>query len=181
MKYFKKIIGERIYLSPINENDLELYTKWMNDSSVTDGLGMSSRITTLSNEADWITNTSKNGEYQFAIIDKKTDSLIGGGGFSVINHLRQIAEVGLFIGDEENRNNGYGTEALNLIIKYGFEYLNLNNVMLKVYSFNKRAVKCYEKVGFKEFGRRHQVIPMNNNWYDEIYMEILKSDYFKNR
>ena len=59
------------------------------------------------------------------------------------------------------------------------EYLNLNNIMLQVYSFNKRAIKSYKKAGFKEFGRRHNVITIKNKLYDEIYMEILKEDYFK--
>lgn len=179
MKYFKKIIGERIYLSPVNEEDIEMYTKWMNDFSVTDGLGTSDKIISLCSETEYIKNINKRGEYQFAIVGKNNDKLMGNGGFSSINNIRQTAEVGLFIGDEENRNKGIGTEALKLIVKYGFEYLNLNNIMLKVYSFNELAIKCYEKVGFKEFGRRHQAIPIKNKWYDEIYMEILKSDYFK--
>ena len=51
--------------------------------------------------------------------------------------------------------------------------------MLQVYSFNKRAIKSYKKAGFKEFGRRHNVITIKNKLYDEIYMEILKEDYFK--
>lgn len=179
MKYFKKVVGERVYLSPMNVEDTEVYTKWLNDYSVTDGLGMSDRITSLESEKNYIESMNKHGEYQFAIVDKKTNTLIGNGGFSVINNIRQTAEVGLFIGDEEMRNIGLGTEALKLLVKYGFEYLNLNNIMLKVYSFNERAIKCYKKCGFKEFGRRHKVIPMKNVWYDEIYMEMLKEDYFK--
>ena len=50
MKYFKKIEGERLYLSPINEEDVETYVKWMNDFSVTDGLGTSHNITTIYGE-----------------------------------------------------------------------------------------------------------------------------------
>lgn len=180
MKYFKKLEGERIYLSPMNEEDVEMYTKWMNDFLVTDGLSMSARMVTLESEKNYINSMAKHGEYQFAIIDKKTDTLIGNGGFSMINHIKQNAEVGLFIGEEDMRNKGYGSEALNLMVKYGFEYLNLNNIMLKVYSFNDRAIKCYKKCGFKEFGRRHNVMPIKNKWYDEIYMEILKEDYFNN-
>lgn len=179
MKYFKKIEGDRVYLSPMNEMDIETYTKWLNDFRVTDGLGLSERVTSLETEKNYINNMTKNGEYQFAIVDKKTDTLLGNGGFSSIDNLKQTAEVGLFIGEEKMRNIGLGTEALKLLVKYGFEYLNLNNIMLRVYSFNERAIKCYNKCGFKEFGRRHKCKPMKNNWYDEIYMEILKEDYFK--
>jgi len=179
MKYFKKVDGERVYLSPMNIEDVEIYTKWMNDFSVTDGLGMSARITSLESEKNYIESLTKHGEYQFAIVDKNTDALIGNGGFSNINHINKTAEVGLFIGEEDMRNKGLGTEALGLLVKYGFEYLNLNNIMLRVYSFNERAFKCYKKCGFKEFGRRHKALPLKNKWYDIVYMEILREDYFK--
>ena len=179
MNYFKKIVGDRVYLSPMNEEDIELYTKWMNDFSVTDGLGMSVRVTSLESEKNYINSMTKHGEYQFAIVDKSNDTLIGNGGFSNINQINRTAEVGLFIGEEEKRNIGLGTEALKLLVEYGFEYLNLNNIMLRVYSFNERAIKCYKKCDFKEFGRRHKSIQLKNKYYDEIYMEVLREDYFK--
>lgn len=181
MKYFKKIVGEKVYLSPINEEDVEIYVKWMNDFGVTDGLGSSHLVTTLNGEKDWIINNNKNGELQFAIIDKKNDTLIGNCGFNDINYLRQIAEIGIFIGEEKNRNNGYGSDAILLLLRYGFEYLNLNNICLKVYSFNERAINAYKNCGFKEFGRRHQVLPLKGNLYDDVYMEILRSDYYKDK
>jgi len=140
---------------------------------------MSARVTSLEGEKSYIESMTKHGEYQFAIVDKNTNKLLGNGGFNNINHINKTAEVGLFIGEEEDRNKGLGTEALRLLVKYGFEYLNLNNIMLRVYSFNERAIKCYTKTGFKEFGRRHNTTIIKNVTYDEIYMEILREDYFK--
>ena len=90
--------------------------------------------------------------------------------------MRQCAEVGLFIGDEENRNKGYGAEALNLLLDYCFDYLNVNNVMLKVFSFNERAINCYRKLGFKEIGRRRQSYYLKGKFYDQVFMDILKSE-----
>lgn len=151
MKYFKKIEGEKVYLSPMNLEDIEKYVKWMNDFSTTDGLGSSSKVTTFESERAWLINNMDKKEQQFAIVLKETDELIGNCGFVDINHLHQRGEVGLFIGEEENRSKGYGTEALSLLVEYGFNYLNLKNIMLKVFSFNKRAIKSYEKIGFKVF------------------------------
>ena len=141
MKYFKKIEGEKVYLSPMNLEDIEKYVKWMNDFSTTDGLGSSSKVTTFESERAWLINNMDKKEQQFAIVLKETDKLIGNCGFVDINHLHQRGEVGLFIGEEENRSKGYGTEALSLLVEYGFNYLNLKNIMLKVFSFNKRAIK----------------------------------------
>ena len=80
-------------------------------------------------------------------------------------HLESI-KIAVFIGESENRNKGYGVEALNLLIRYGFDYLNLNNIMLSVYSFNENAINCYKKVGFKEFGRRRGAVMIKNERFD---------------
>lgn len=161
MKYFKKIEGEKVYLSPMNLEDIEKYVKWMNDFSTTDGLGSSSKVTTFESERAWLINNMDKKEQQFAIVLKETDKLIGNCGFCDINHLHQKGEVGLFIGEDENRSKGYGTEALSLLVEYGFNYLNLKNIMLKVFSFNKRAIKSYEKIGFKVFGKRTEDYYLN--------------------
>lgn len=176
MKYFKKIEGEKVYLSPMNLEDIEKYVKWMNDFSTTDGLGSSSKVTTFESERAWLINNMDKKEQQFAIVLKETDKLIGNCGFVDINHLHQRGEVGLFIGEEENRSKGYGTEALSLLVEYGFNYLNLKNIMLKVFSFNKRAIKSYEKIGLKVFGKRTEDYYLNGKWYDEYFMEILKKE-----
>lgn len=176
MKYFKKIEGEKVYLSPMNLEDIEKYVKWMNDFSTTDGLGSSSKVTTFESERAWLINNMDKKEQQFAIVLKETDKLIGNCGFVDINHLHQKGEVGLFIGEEENRSKGYGTEALSLLVEYGFNYLNLKNIMLKVFSFNKRAIKSYEKIGFEVFGKRTEDYYLNGKWYDEYFMEILRKE-----
>ena len=47
MKYYKKLIGKKVYLSPMNVDDVESYIKWLNDLNVTDGLGISNKIVSL--------------------------------------------------------------------------------------------------------------------------------------
>jgi len=179
MKYVKKLVGKRIYLSPMSVDDAETYVKWLNDFETTDGLGSSSRVISLEDEKEWIKNNA--GNYQFAIVRLEDDTLLGNCGFNEINHLMQNAVVGLFIGDEENRNQGYGQEALDLLLEYGFQYLNLNNIMLKVFSFNERAIQCYKKVGFKEIGRRRQSYFLKGKFYDDVYMDILREEWLKNQ
>lgn len=185
MKYFKKLIGERIYLSPMSIEDAEKYVEWLSDFKVTDGIGRSSNLTTIEDEKIWITNESKSNNLNFAIVDLEKDKLIGNCSLMDISYKNRIGTVGIFIGAENNRNNGYGTEALKLLLDYGFNYLNLNNIMLTVKSFNKRAIKCYEKVGFKEFGRRRESYFLNGKYYDDIHMDILASEfqgsYIKNK
>ncbi len=177
MKYFKKLVGDRVYLSPINEEDVSQYVEWLNDFRVSDGTGMSSKIVTLESEKEWIENNLKENKLNFAIIKLENDELIGNCGIDSISFKDRIGTVGIFIGEEENRSKGYGSETLRLLLDFGFNYLNLNNIMLNVKSFNERAINCYKKVGFKEFGRRRQSYFLNGKYYDDVQMDILKEEF----
>ena len=174
MKYFEKIKGERLYLSPINEEDLETYTKWMNNQDITEKIGNYSKVITLTSEKKYLETI--NG-YSFAIVLKEEDKLIGNISLINVNHINQTASLGIFIGEKEDRNKGYGKEAIKILLNYGFNTLNLNNIMLEVYSFNKYAVRTYEKIGFRIIGRRRDCVYRNGRLYDEIFMDILKEDF----
>lgn len=175
MKYFPKLVGSRLYLSPMNVEDAPTYVKWLNDKTVSENLGLDMKVTTLEGEKEWLKKNQN--DYNFAIVLKENDELIGNCGFDEIDLIHLNARLGIFIGDEKNRGNGYGKEAIKLLLEYGFNNLNLNNIMLNVYDFNKRAIKVYESLGFKKFGTRHKAYYFKGKFYDEIQMEILKEEY----
>ena len=176
MKYFKKLMGDRIYLSPRNNEDIEKFTEWLNDFETTDYIGRSAYIMTLEGEKQYLEeNLNKN--YNFFIITLNEDKLIGTVGIENIDHLNKRGTLGIFIGDVEEREKGYGTEAINLILDYGFNYLNLNNIKLDVVEFNERAIACYKKCGFKECGRRRKSEFIDGKYYDRISMDILKEEF----
>ena len=171
MKYFKKIVGERLYLSPMNVEDAETYVNWLNNRDVSDNLGMTANVVTVPEEKVYI-DSKKSNDYAFSIV-LNDDTLIGNLSLMDMNILSGKASLGIFIGDEKNRNKGYGPEAIKLIVDYGFNILRLHNIDLRVFSFNERAIKAYEKVGFKEYGRRHESYFLDGKYYDEIFMEII--------
>lgn len=178
MKYLKKIVGERIYLSPMNKEDVEIFANWMNDFDVTDYIGRSGMLVTFSDEQKYLDNISNKNFIQFAIVTLEDDKLIGTISLENIIYINRSAILGIFIGDKEYRNNGYGTEAIKLLLDYGFNYMNLHSIRLDVIDFNERAKKCYKKCGFKENGRVRESIFINGKYYDVIKMDIL-SDEFK--
>lgn len=180
MKYFKKIVGEKVYLSPMNSDDYLKYTEWLNDFEITKYLDRHALIQTIDNEKEWLNNQKKD-QCTLAIIDKNTDRLIGNIGFMHIDNINRTAELGIFIGDKDYLSRGYGSEAIMLILDFGFNYLNLNNIMLKALDFNKRAIKAYEKCGFKIFGTWNECIYFNGKYIDVVYMNILKKDFDSNK
>ena len=123
MKYFKKLIGDRIYLSP---------------NQVTDYTGRSGQITTLVGEKEWLENSARNNENRsFNIVDLNEDKLVGTIGLEHLNWIERSAVLGIFIGDEAYRSNGYGTEAIKLLLEYGFKYLNLHSIRLDLLAVNE--------------------------------------------
>ena len=188
MRFFKKLIGDRIYLSPkgTTDEELEKFTEWMNDFQVTDYTGRSGQITTIVSEKEWLENSAKNKENRsFNIIELKDNKLIGTIGLEHFNWIARSAVLGIFIGDKEFRNNGYGTEAIKLLLEYGFKYLNLHSIRLDLLSINERAHKCYLKCGFKDTGCSREQIFLNGKYYDKLHMDMLenefKGDYIRNK
>ncbi|GHU58296.1 N-acetyltransferase [Spirochaetia bacterium] len=176
--YFKKMTGKKCYLSPIDTNDAEKFTEWLNDLAVTANLQLYSTAINAEDEKVALDRLSK--DHNYSIIDTETDELIGNCGFMDIDHLHQTAEVGIFIGNKNYWGKGYGTEALTLLIDYGFKALNLHNILLRVYDYNERAIKAYTKVGFKTIGARREALQRNLEKHNIIFMDILSNEYYAN-
>jgi len=173
--YFRKIVGEKCYLSPIDASDAEKYVRWLNDREIAVGLNNYARVVDLGSEKGLLERISK--EHNYAIVDIVADELIGNCGFSNLDHLNQTGEAGIFIGDKSYWGKGYGAEALSLLVDYGFKALNLHNIWLRVFAFNGRAIRSYEKIGFKVIGRRREAKLQDGEWHDDVFMDILRADF----
>jgi RimJ/RimL family protein N-acetyltransferase len=174
MKYFKKIIGKKCYLSPMSLDDTEQYTIWLNDLEVTKTLSIFRINITINSEYEIIEKISR--EHNYAIVDIKNDKLIGNVGLVGLDHLHRTAEIGIFIGDKTYWNKGYGSEAMSLLLKYSFTHLNLRNIMLRVFAYNEKAIKCYENIGFRVIGNRRNSIQYDMKEHDLIFMDILNDE-----
>ena len=174
----KKLVGEICYLAPINVDHAELWTEWMNDLEVTIPLGDEAyEMITLDNQRELINNMIKNGVHLFSICDLVTDEIIGRSMLLGIDLVNRTARFGIAIGNKNFWNRGYGQEATRLTLDYGFNLLNLNSIMLGTFSFNKRAIRCYEKAGFKEIGKRRQARIIGEMKYDVVFMDILAEEF----
>jgi len=180
MKYFKKLVGERVYLSPIDPNDAEIYTKWLNDGEVTQHLAsFDARILGVEKEREALVGMAANG-YNFAIVRTEGDTLLGNVSLLNVDMLNRSATVGIFIGETENHSKGYGAEAIELLLDYSFNTLGLHSVELSVFADNARAIACYRKVGFRECGRRTEALFKRGRFVDLIKMEILDREFNAN-
>lgn len=175
-----KLVGKKVLLCPIEKKDLKLFQKWINDLEVTMFLTRAPFVFTFEDELEWFKDREKRkNDLHLAIVDKKKGNAIGLTSLHNINNAYRTADFGIMIGDKRYWSKGYGTEATILMLDFAFNVLNVNNIMLGIYDFNKRAQRVYTKVGFKKIGERRKSKFFGGKYYDTLLMDIL-ADEFKN-
>jgi len=148
----------------------------MNDLAITTRIGAAHRSFTEQAEREFLEG-KKDDDHFFGIVLRDPQELIGTCGLFEVSLLHRTATVGIAIGEARHRSQGLGTEALGLVLGYGFQILNLHNIMLKTFAFNEAALKSYLKLGFREFGRRRECYRIDGRVFDEVLMELLAPDF----
>lgn len=113
----------------------------------------------------------------FAIFALENMQLIGSCGLFGISYRRRVASFGISIFEKDYWSKGYGSEATRLTVDYGFRFLNLHNIILDTMSYNQRAIRAYEKAGFKVIGKRREALPLGNKVYDMVLMDCIASEF----
>ena len=180
-KNIVRVKGNRIDLCALRTDDeaVELYTKWMNDSSILMWIGRNDISVTIDDEREWTKKTSQDNP-RFNIVEKETGRLIGNCDIHRVGYSRN-AVIGICIGEKEGRDKGYGTEAVKLMLRFAFKEMNVHRVKLTANGDNIRAINCYTKCGFKEVGREHETQWYNGKWCDTVIMEIMEYDYYNRK
>jgi len=104
------------------------------------------------------------------------DLPIGIVGLYNINWIDRNAELRIVIGAKDYLGKGYGTEAVGLVVKYGFNDLNLHRIYLGCNASDERANKCYQKAGFKQEGTLKDYHFRNNKYYDANIYSIIRKE-----
>lgn len=176
VKYFKKLIGNKCYLSPISFDDLEKYTEWVNDMETGLYVLFSSNVFDLNKERETLDYLTKHNDI-LAIVDNESNKPVGICGLHNRNEVHRSAVLGITIGEKSYWGHGIGTEATNLLLDFAFNVLNLNSVFLEVIDYNKRAIKCYEKCGFKYVGKKRKSIYFSGIYHDLLIYDIIASEF----
>ncbi|MEN1970567.1 GNAT family protein [Lentibacillus sp. N15] len=174
----KFLESKRVYLRPIENEDLDFfYAKALWDK---EGRRLTGTQTIFSRSGvqKWFENISTDSSRMDLLIClQENNQPIGDIAMLDIDHQNRNSLVRISIFDHGFWGNGYGTEAMALLLEYGFEVLNLHRIGLDVYSFNKRGIKSYEKLGFKQEGIIRDELFYDGEYHDLIIMGVLKNEF----
>jgi RimJ/RimL family protein N-acetyltransferase len=173
------LIGELVALGPVHRGLVPLFWKWESDLELSLLTGDPARPLTPEGMEVLYEHFSKAGDDHtgFAIYERASLRPIGTVGLTHINAMHRTAELGIGIGEHDCWGKGYGTEATRLVLDYAFTMLGLHNVMLRVFSYNERAIQSYLRAGFREIGRRREAQRIGDRAYDVVFMDCLAADF----
>ena len=168
--------GSKVILRPISMADTPLILKWRNTDSVRKNF-IYRELFTEETHINWMNTKVATGEVvQFIIHDKEHGRDVGSVYLRDINPLHESAEFGIFIGEDEARGRGIGSNAATLICDYGFDALKLHRISLRLLGNNSAARRSYEKVGFKHEGTFTDMVKLDGKFTDIEFMAIVKKE-----
>jgi RimJ/RimL family protein N-acetyltransferase len=175
-----EIVGRGIVLRRHRAENLAVVSRWYRDPEV-------ARLTRYQTrpmpreEVERFFQTRLLGpdSVAYAIHVRLTDRLIGLTTFSSLDPDNGSVLFHITLGERDVWGQGYGTEAASLMLAHAFERLGLHRVGLSVFSFNERAIRSYEKAGFRIEGRLRDAIARDGRYWDEIQMGALRPEWLE--
>lgn len=175
------LMGTKVYLRPLVKSDINgRYLRWINDTETGKYLEVTLFPTTQKELLDFYDRIKRSKtDLMFAVVTKNKKRHIGNIKLGNINYIHRYADLGIMIGEKSFLGKGYGREATYLLLEYAFNRLNLNKVILGVYSDHKMAIRSYRKAGFKVEGRIKGLLYLEGKYVDKIIMGISKKEFNK--
>ena len=173
-----KLEGTKVRLRPFSTADLNAIMEWVNDDEVTRTLLIGRYPLSREAEAKWLEARCATSATEVGfVIETLAGEYLGGINLFRIQEIERIAELGIVIGRKSAWGQGYGTEAMRLLVGYGFEQLNLHMIYLSVMADNPKAAHIYEKVGFVHEGRLRDRVYRGGVYHDLLTMSLKRSEW----
>lgn len=176
--------GKLVRLSAFDAEEMsKAFPRWFQNSEYVRLLNSSARPMQSSKAAlKWMEKEAEEmslENYYFSIRTLAEDKLIGEIGLEVVNWPGRDAFVGLGIGETDYWSKGYGTDVMNVLLRFAFTEVNLRRVTLTVFEYNPRAIRSYEKAGFRHEGRLRRLLNREGRRWDELFMGILRDEWLE--
>ncbi|MDK8182614.1 GNAT family protein [Paenibacillus sp. UMB4589-SE434] len=169
--------GQHVYLRPVNQEDTESYYHLLFHSEMRRLTGTQRHFTKEQIHSYIESKAQDSTTVLLLIAEASSDTLIGDIALQDIDSINRNANLRIAIDAPSHQGKGYGSEAIRLMLEYGFGILNLHRIELNVFTYNDRAMHVYKKLGFKQEGVQREIIFYNHQYHDSILMSMLASEY----
>lgn len=174
-----KLETKRLLIRPISLDDIELIFEYRRDKEANKYQGWIPE--TLDDVEVFIEKVSKKIDepetwFQFVIIEKESQKLIGDLGVHFIGSENKQTEIGCTL-DKHFQNKGYATEALNAVMDYLFNTLNKHRIIASIDSENKSSIRLVERIGFRKEAHFVESLFVNGDWVDDLIYAILGKEW----
>lgn len=182
-QYFNQFLtGQRVLLKQMEQSHLERFAQLENEKYTlllaNDDIPFPA---TREDHSTFFNNISGNKEeFIFGIFDIQSEELIGSCGVFAINWKNSTCYVGISLASEW-QNKGIGTDAMNTLISFIFNYIPIHKIKLQVFSFNANAIRSYKKCYFEQEGILRNEIFRFGKFHDVLLFGLLREDWVANQ
>lgn len=146
------IVGEKVQLIALNDDCFKLTYQWINDPMLRRYTGTRFPVTRTEHEKWFLDKSQDHYNKTFGIQIKESEKIIGIVGNSNFEPLDRTTSVFIYLGNVEDRNKGYGKEALDLITQFCFNSLNVRKIWAHIFDFNKESQSLFTRTGYSQEG-----------------------------
>jgi len=171
------LMGRRVYLRPLQKEDLVHLRKWYDDAEIRGLIGEVAPMSHADCEKFLEKVYADTSREWFVVVVKENSRVIGEAGLLRMDRAWRATDVSVIIGEKEEWGKGYGTETILLLLDYAFRHLNFHRVAIGVVGFNEKALRFWEKVGFKKEGVQRDGYYYDGKYYDFVMMSILEDEF----
>lgn len=171
------LTGKRVRLRPLVREDLAYLRKWSRDAEIRGLIGEVASMSQADSERFLEQAFDNRSREWFMVVVKKSNQVIGEAGLLRMDPAWRTTDVSIIIGDKQEWGKGYGTEAILLLLDRAFRQLDFHRVAIGVVGFNERALRFWEKVGFRKEGVHRDGYHYDHEYYDFVMMSILEDEF----
>jgi RimJ/RimL family protein N-acetyltransferase len=171
------LTGTRIYLSGFQEEDNTPIREWSQNEEVHRLLDALPHKPKSEEEIKKWMESSEDNAFRFAIRLNDDGRIIGFVELDGILWNHRVGWISISIGEKQSWANGYGKEAMRCLLAYAFHELNLYRLQLTVFSYNERAIRLYESLGFTKEGCYRQFLQRDGSRHDMILYGLLAGEW----
>ncbi|MEG9296294.1 GNAT family protein [Mangrovibacillus sp. Mu-81] len=175
------LTGTNLYLTGFKEGDIPLLVKWSRNEKLQRVLDALPYIPKSNDDMEKWISAKDHRSIRLAIRLRESDRLIGYAELDGILWAHRVGGLSILIGEEAHHGKGYGREAMECLLAYAFSELNLHRMQLTVFSYNTRAIRLYESLGFTKEGSFREFLQRDGSRHDMLLYGMLADEWNSRR